>query len=271
MNLPSSFRRFGGGSVILLAGILMAPLGAEARTLRVTIENLAPSGGNFLTPLWVGFQNGSFDTYDIGAPILQPGLESLAEDGETAAISNDFANSGASVGNQRATITGPGGAFDGPIDPGEKVTPNIDVDAANRYFSYAAMVIPSNDFFIANGDPLAYQVFDDAGAFTPVAFSVFGDGVRDAGTEVNDELPANTAFFGQAAPNTGVDENGTVQVAGGFIPGGAILDAFPGADYTQPDYEVARISVAPIPLPAPLVLLLGGIAGLGTLGFRRRA
>jgi len=53
------------------------------------------------------------------------------------------------------------------------------------------MVIPTNDSFIGNGDPLAYQVFnalgeinDMTGVFT---IQVFGSDIWDAGTEVNVE------------------------------------------------------------------------------------
>jgi Ca2+-binding RTX toxin-like protein len=62
---------------------------------------------------------------------------------------------------------------------------------------------------------------------------------------VNDEIPANTAFFGQMAPNTGVSENGVVELAEGFIPSGPILSSedFFNADFTAEGFEVARIRV----------------------------
>jgi hypothetical protein len=41
-------------------------------------------------------------------------------------------------------------------------------------------------------------------------------------TEVNDEEAANVPLLGQETPNTGVDENGVVTSATGFI-----LDSFP--------------------------------------------
>ena len=47
---------------ILVAG------SAAAVEVHVTIENLAPEAGNFLTPVWVGFHDGTFDVYDLGAP-----------------------------------------------------------------------------------------------------------------------------------------------------------------------------------------------------------
>lgn len=57
-------------------------------------------------------------------------------------------------------------------------------------------------------------------------------------TEVNDEEAANVPLLGQETPNTGVDENGVVTSATGFIPGGPVLTAFPGADFTVDGYVV---------------------------------
>ena len=127
------------------------------------------------------------------------------------------------------------------------VDPN---SASSQYFSFASMVIPSNDAFIANGDPMAHSVFDENGNFVGASFLVMGTGstVWDAGTEVNDELPANTAFFGQAAPSTGVAEGGTVQIHPGFLAAGSggILDdpMFASADFTAAGYRVARITIS---------------------------
>ncbi|HBQ97528.1 MAG TPA: CHRD domain-containing protein, partial [Cyanobacteria bacterium UBA11691] len=98
----------------------------------VTIDNAAPNLGTSLTPFWVGFHNGGFDTYDRGAP-ASPGLEQLAEDGNNNLISQEFTNSG--FGNLDATI---GSA---PIAPGATVRQTFNVDASQgRYFNYASMI-----------------------------------------------------------------------------------------------------------------------------------
>jgi len=62
------------------------------------------------------------------------------------------------------------------------------------------------------------MIFDENGNFVAQSFFVAGSEALDAGTEVNDEIPANTAFFGQAAPNTGVDENGSIGSIGSDLP-----------------------------------------------------
>jgi hypothetical protein len=269
MRLPKFLFIIGFLTVLGFAS-LMANHPAMAATFQVTvtIENLAPVHGNYLTPFWVGFHDGSFDIYDPGSP-GSDALESLAEDGDAGPIAGAFTTSGAGLVN--GTILGPGG----PIAPGKIASMDFTLDgsiATSRYFSYAAMVIPSNDAFVANGDPSAFQVFSDTGTFLGADFFITGAQVRDAGTEVNDELPPNTAFFGQMTPNTGVDENRVVQVHPGFNPpgSGGILDdaVFENADFKREGYPVAQIRVTAIPLPATVLLLGSGLVGL--LGLRRK-
>ena len=226
----------------------------------VSIENLAPEGGTFLTPAWVGFHNGEFDTYNRGEAVTA-GLESLAEDGSTAGISQEFLAS--NNGTIDGTLLGLEGV-EGPIDPGEVVSQTFTLDSDDpnsQYLNYASMIIPSNDAFIANGDPTSVPVFDENGTFIGTDFIVFGNEVLDAGTEVNDEAEESTAFFGQAAPNTGETEGGVVELHPGFIEGGRILSedgsdpnaaaAFTNADFTEPGYEIARISVRNEDAPPP--------------------
>ena len=238
------------------------PVHAQVNTrVMVTIENLAPQQGTFQTPFWVGFHDGSFDTYDGNTPASndpQPGsvaMERLCEDGNTGPISQDFA--ALVPDGVDATLAGP----NGPIAPGESAIGNFLLDPSDpntRYFSYASMIIPSNDFCISNGNPVAHPIFDTAGNLIADPFFVAGTQALDAGTEVNDELPENTAFFGQQMPNTGVDENGLIGTLGsdstgvlGFLPpgSGGILDdpGFAMADFSLPGYPFVKMSFATAP------------------------
>lgn len=267
--------------VVLALPVSLVALSADAQavTLRVTVENLAPDSGTLLTPTWVGFHDGTFDLYDRDVSLDGfPGMETLVEDGITAALSAEFAAQ--MPDGVDGTILGPGAGPGTPpvIPPGAITSATFEVDASNQYFSYASMVIPSNDAFIANGNPLAFEIFDDLGNFIETEFIVTGNQVLDGGTEVNDEIPANTAALAQAAPNTGVDENGVVTEHPGFLPGGNVLAAIPNGDFTTPGFQVARIRVeqvdAPdataVPEPATVLGLLTVGGGLLSVGRRRQ-
>ena len=225
-----------------IATVKLEVLQPEPVNVRVTFSSATPTNGTFLTPPWVGFHDGRFDTYDNGAA-SSPALERLAEDGTTAPLSADFLASGA------GTIDGTLNEA-GPLAPSATTSLTFTVDAnssRNRFFSYVGMIIPSNDAYVANGNPMAHRLFDDNGTFLPLTFDVLGTEVNDAGTEVNDELPANTAFFGQAAPNTGVEEGGVNTPHPGFMAAGSggILDdaMFASGDFTAADYKVGSFSV----------------------------
>ena len=56
------------GSVITTASA------TQALTLKVEVENIAPDRGVALSPVWVGFHDGSFDSYNGGLS-SQEGLE----------------------------------------------------------------------------------------------------------------------------------------------------------------------------------------------------
>ncbi len=273
--------RFGLTTLVpaILATALLFPVAkthASTLMIEVTFENLAPDNGIFFTPVWVGFHDGTFDTYDGGAAASVPlggvEIERIAEDGNTMPLSETF-NSTAGTGVD-ATLDAIG-----PIGPGESVSFVFTLDTTdpnNQYFSYASMIIPSNDAFIANGNPLAHQVFDDAGNFLGLDFFVLGSETNDAGTEVNDEIPENTAFFGQTVADTGVDENGIVVTPHpGFLPpgSGGILDdpMFANADFLNfPNDQLARFSATVIPEPSSVVLTGLGLLGLAGLARRLR-
>lgn len=243
---------------------------AIAATFRVTVENLAPENGTFITPLWFGVHDGGFDLFNIGEPASEA-LERIAEDGTLETINQTFAENDSSV-TQGAVF----GVDNPPIAPGTTTSATFSLDAdptGSLYLSYAAMVLPSNDAFIGNEDPFAVEIFDESGDFVGADFVVPGASVYDAGTEVNDEAETTTAFFGQTTPDTGEEENGTVQLHPGFIPGGRILssDQFSNADFTEPGYEVVRISVEQVPEPSAVLGLLATLGIFATVRAAQRS
>jgi len=105
------------------------------------------------------------------------------------------------------------------VAPGQTVTLTIDLanDGSNNYFSYASMVLPSSDYFVANGNPLAHSIAAVLnGTASELTFNIGTAGtVNDAGTEINDfATTAGNGLFGipggQGGPNQGADEGGVI-------------------------------------------------------------
>jgi len=200
--------------------------------------------GTSLTPVWVGIHDGTFDTYDRSKTVTVA-MERLAEDGNNDLLIRDFANSEGTVWD--------GTVGTEPIAPGRTLVETLEfpyVPGKPLYISYASMVLPSNDFFVSNGAPTAHMIVDEDGNFEGAEIIVWGSSVLDAGTEVNDELPENTAFFGQAEPDTGVNENGVVTLATGFKDAsedGILADPiFSNADFTVSGYQVMNVKIVPM-------------------------
>lgn len=225
----------------------------QARIYEVTVEvrNRAPENGTALTPFWVGAHDGSFDLYDrnepLGAPLQSGAFERLVEDGNIGPLADQF---NAETDGEDAIVFGP----DGPLLPGQTGTATFLV-AAERgeplYFSYASMVLPSNDAFVANGDPEANLLVDRRGRTRDFRVQILGDDVLDGGTEVNTEGPSDTAFLNQSGPDAGTVENGVVMQHPGFNPAQTdpfanVLGTprFANADFTADRYRVADVRVS---------------------------
>ena len=245
---------------------------AGATTLSITFENV--NGAGFLvTPVYAGFHDGGFDAFNEGEA-ASAGVEQVAElpippfiptMGNLLAAERQADQDGDGVDSQGTFI-----ANGGPIADGSSATIEVDIadPTVNRYASFLAMVVPSNDTFFGNDDPLAYELFDMSGDLMTNMIEITAGSIYDAGTEVS-------VFDGSTQQNItgGADEGGVVTsifdpTADGFA---SLLSLF-GVDGTglAADDVVFRISIeelAPVPLPASGALLLGA---LGLVGWNSR-
>lgn len=250
--------------LILMASVSAACAAPASQDLTIKVKNLGQEGGLFFSPVWVGLHDGSFDIFDAGSAASSQ-LEALAEAGDTSGISSLFAGLGVE------SVIAPGSPF-GPAGSAFASTAQATLTVnplSNRYLSFASMVVPSNDAFISNADPMMYEVFDAAGNFNgPLVITLYGRNVWDAGTEVNNKY-GGAAFVDLGGID--VDENGVVHQHPGLdefigehfgpapVANESLLTAFD--DYTP----IAEITV--VPEPASLMIL--GTGAL-ILHYRRR-
>lgn len=257
-------------STIALIGSLSIPL--QAFDVRVTIENLAPTSptGLYFGPTWLGFHNGGFDLFN-GGSAASPAMETLAELGDSSLIRAAFASSQPS--GVDTVLNSPGGPGPGLFAPGATSSLTISLDPlSQRYLSWASMIVPSNDSFTANGNPLFAQLFDPLGNFAGAqSWTITGSQIWDSGTEVND--PMNGGVFVAGVDGMlGASEGGVVHfqplngldnVIGITTPAGTIIGQGLSSD------ALIRISIAPVPEPSTYGLIASGVL-LGLVGFRAR-
>jgi len=259
-------------SCVVIGGafVLGAEQHASAQIVRIEIENLGTSTDVFLTPLWVGLHDGSFDLFSTGSP-ASSGLEELAETGSSATLQTEFA----APGRLQSVAADPAGFGSMPgqppvIDPGNTASTDITIiNPANyRYFSFASMIIPSNDAFIGNGDPMAWELFDAAGNFNgPVTINITAADIYDSGTELNDGLGAAFSATGGTATDTtdnvtqGPDLSNFI---GTNTAAGTTIGAVPSGSTS-----FARITISVIPEPTSLALAGLGLVGLCSMMRRR--
>lgn len=253
----------------------------SAVTVNVKITSIAPGGGVALAPVWAGAHDGSFDSFDANAgQAASAGLELLAELGDTSLFSTEFS---------AATTGGVDGSTDGALPSGamREITLDLSADGSNDYLSILGMVLPTNDYFIGNGNPLAFDISSVLNGGGPLSFNL-GSTVYNAGTELEDfgtSAPPNSAplfpFLNGLPTNPpgGTDENGTITSVDSSDPFAAFANGPMGvpASLNFNDsalYPNGIISVTvsaegaqavPEPGAALSLALLAGVAG-----FRRR-
>jgi PEP-CTERM motif len=229
----------------------------------VTVLNRAPANSLSFAPLHLGFNNGTFDAFNLGGVATAP-IISVAEGGAGDVWQTAFA---------AADPTAVRGTIGGLLQPGQSRSQTFRVDTAvNPYFTFGAMAVPSNDFFIGNDNPMEYKLFDAMGHSLLSSIDVQAWEIWDAGSELFDPLAA--AFVGNNSLRT--PQNGLV--SNNFSEFTGFNGLTTGAGYVfnsqlKADTDVYRIdfSVQPVPEPETYALMLGGLLAVGFAARRRRA
>lgn len=237
-------------------------------SVTVTIRNLAPTNSISFAPLRLGFGNGSFDSFNIG----QAGgaaITSVAEGGSGADWFPAFA-----AAEPNAVLGSVGGA----LLPGATASNSFVFDTANannRFFTFGSMVIPSNDLFIGNDNPQAFQLFNANGtlAITSPILQTAGQ-IWDNNSEVAD--PANAAFVVGGNNSLRTPENGLVAfdrselavfngltTAAGYVFDSSLLNS-----NATPVYSIG-FSVTAVPEPNAMALGAMAFGGLGLVQGRK--
>lgn len=245
-------------------GLLSAPVAAKIVDITVTVRNLAQANSVSFAPLRFGFHNGSFDAFDNGeAP--NAAIISIAEGGSGADWFPAFA---------AADPTAVLGSTSGALTPGSsQTTMTFRVNTAlNPFFTFASMVIPSNDHFIGNDDAQEYRLFDMSGNLLLSQIDQTAGEIWDGGSEIVD--PAAAAFLvgGTNALRTaqngvvGFDfsqlaqYNGLQTAAGYFFQSNLLADT--------PIYQI-NFTTSAVPEPSTWAMLIIGF-GLTGATMRRR-
>jgi len=229
--------------------------------------DVTTTGPVALAPFFGAFHDGSYSVFTSGG-MASPGLELLAELGDPSVLVG-----GAPTG-VGAFGFAPGGPF--PANGGTGSTTFTINDATQNSFSFASMLLPTNDWFIGNSSAL--NISSLVGAAAGTTLTINPAMVYDAGTELEDFMYApGLGLVGLTPPPGHNPMGGTattdpIALVTGADPFAAFDNLLPSDfDTTTLDFNggpIAEIRLTVVPEPASFTLI--GIAGLGLLGFRRR-
>jgi PEP-CTERM motif/Spondin_N len=239
---------------IVSALALMGTAQAATVAVTVTVQNLAPVNSISFAPLRLGFNNGTFDAFNLGQVATAP-IISVAEGGSGSAWLPAFA-----AADPTATL----GSIGGALTPGSTASATFNVDSMlNKFFTFASMVVPSNDFFIGNDSPTEYRLFDAAGNLALTSITQKANEIWDAGSEIFD--PAAAAFLVGGTNSLRTPQNSVVsfnfaELAG--FNGRTTAAGYVFNSALTANSDIYRISFAvaqPVPEPETYALMAAGL------------
>lgn len=187
------------------AALALTSVGASANghyyttKYEVTITNI--TRGQTFTPQLVTTHSRRVELFELGAP-ASAGLALLAESGDTSGVTQDLLNAGSRVSDVQT--------IPGLLAPGASISTTVEASFYHRRLSVAAMLIPTNDTFVAL-DSVRLPIRGSA-TYTALAY--------DSGSEANDQncsnIPGPRCGGTGASPGVNAGDEGYVYVSNGF-------------------------------------------------------
>jgi len=183
-----------------LVGLLLGAV--QAADIEVKIIN--NTGASAFTPLLVATHASSTSVFETGMP-ASASLQAMAEGGNIEHLSADLSSAGAMVVENPAA---------GLLGAGASTVAQISTDASNDSLSIVAMILPTNDGFIALNN---WKVPTEPGVYK-VQLNAY-----DAGTEANDEIingagaPGDAGIPADPGGNAGTGGTGIAATIEGFV------------------------------------------------------
>ncbi|MGB5324287.1 MAG: spondin domain-containing protein [Pseudomonadales bacterium] len=188
--------------IVVAAGLSLASSMALAssykRVYEVTITNITK--GQTFTPQLVASHNRAISLFTLGEPASSM-LETLAESGNTLPLTDTLMGACRMVTDVQT--------IDGLLMPGKSATIDIVAQPGTNRLSIGAMLIPTNDTFVAL----------NSGSLPRRGSKTFYLKAYDAGTEANDQLCINIPgprCGGEPDSAPQASDEGFVHVSNGF-------------------------------------------------------
>ncbi|HHS91892.1 MAG TPA: hypothetical protein ENK82_00950 [Campylobacterales bacterium] len=178
---------------ILKSALVLSVTTASLVAGEIDVKVVNLTGGSYFTPLLVSTHSDTKRLYTTGSA-ASTSLQKMAEGGDIADLATELTEDGANVVSNPAS---------GLLAPGANTTATLTTDTTNPRLSIVAMILPTNDGFVALS---GWEVPTTAGTYT-VNLNAY-----DAGTEANDEVINGGGAVGVAG--IPADPGGSVATGG---------------------------------------------------------